>query len=464
MCINNVTTHVWFSLINVAIFVVFLAYLKQDEERVSEHFDEATISPADYAVMITGLQRFVNADEMENGRVGLDARLYADLHRFGYPHSDISHIELGRVCKTEMKLVRRLEGLKVSESEIDARRKLQHLSEAEQKRLYHAHGQVWVDLGAVQSELETIRQQPQRSTGHAFIVFKYKKRRDHFLRKCAPPSATERIFFCAEAKVKFESANYKPIQISKPPEPLDIYWQNLEHTPEFRRRTKAVAWTITVLLIVASVAVSVVIKSESAARTNDRDPNEISITSAVSLLGAPLVISVTNEILKVIIPLLTLREGLDTLAAYESAVFMKLATAYILNNCILPIIVGYFPYGITQAWYEKGGVIAQAITLILLTGVLGQLYYLTQPITLLKRYVLARWAVSQDGLDKLWDPPRMPFAQLFASTLKLISLGLIYAPFSPLSYVWTAILLLSSWLTTKVGLSFWCVRLPNCLV
>ena len=67
---------------------------------------------------------------------------------------------------------------------------------------------------------------------------------------------------------------------------------------------------------------------------------------------------------------------------------------------------------------------------------------LTQPFYFLQRHVFAKMVTqSQAKLDKMWKPPRFMFAQHYASTLKALSLVLVYAPLWPPAYLVTAVLL-----------------------
>lgn len=85
---------------------------------------------------------------------------------------------------------------------------------------------------------------------------------------------------------------------------------------------------------------------------------------------------------------------------YETSLFGKLSLAYIFNSVLIPIGVGsYFSarvsgVAVTQAWFEPGGVVNQAVFLIVTNGLVCVLQVL-QPWELFKRFVLARSVVSQ---------------------------------------------------------------------
>ena len=78
-------------------------------------------------------------------------------------------------------------------------------------------------------------------------------------------------------------------------------------------------------------------------------------------------------------------------------------------------------HGGAQAWYEEGGVVTQAVYLMLAAGVGYPFYQLIQPECLLKRQVIARipkFAASQRRLNELYHPPPVHFGALYASTFK----------------------------------------------
>ena len=143
-------------------------------------------------------------------------------------------------------------------------------------------------------------------------------------------------------------------------------------------------------------------------------------------------------------------------------VFSKLATAYIFNTTFVPFLLGLLPVGITQAWYEDGGVVTQSLYMMVGAGTGFPLAQLTQPESILMRWMGAgihwkgrREAASQSQLDKLWKPPRFQFAQHYASTLKALSLCLVYAPLYPPAYLITGVLLVFAYACYKGALKMW---------
>lgn len=166
----------------------------------------------------------------------------------------------------------------------------------------------------------------------------------------------------------------------------------------------------------------------------------------------------------------------------------RLLTAWqAINTCALPILVGTFPLGISQAWYEHGGVITTAMYQMIAAGIVFPLYQIMQYAprpqppcqhrgvasvhhaprcryrydSVLFKMLPARWsAVSQAKLNEAYRPPPIYFGSLYASSFKAIALCLVYSPFWPPAYLLTAALLVFSWLCTKLALRYWRAQQP----
>ncbi len=477
--------HDWYSyltLINVGICGFFLFILRRMARSVAIAHTKNHWTASDYSVMLSGLERgpHVPADDRPDGSMGLERKLLFDLAALGFK-DDIDHIEIGRSCRTEMQKRRTLDRLMVLESQINLRRQKDKAEikagtgkERPQKERdvdLAAHGQVWKDIGATQQDLERLRQEGQWATGHAFICFKMEERRNDFMEvmrrddlinrflawvmgrkgkkaphlECAaPPQCRERFCGC------FYGGG---VTCFDAPEPEDIYWENLEFDgsafqTEQRLFTSGVSAFVIFIAVLISIAVRVLQSSYK--------PDGSLIVNLIISLGSAVIISLANLILQMLLPKLAKREAYGTYIAYELAVFGKLSWAYLLNTTLLPLAFALAPVGLTQAWYEEGGVIQQAFYMMVASGSGFPIVQLTQPFYFLQRHVFAKMVTqSQAKLDKMWKPPRFMFAQHYASTLKALSLGLVYAPLWPPAYLVTAVLLFFAFGCYKGALRYW---------
>ena len=104
---------------NCLLFFAFLLRLRHNQRMSARKLDRELWSAADYAVMITGLDRGVAADDASEGKGdGLESRVYADLARLGYDKERIVQVEVGRECREEVDTITALGQIKVREQEL----------------------------------------------------------------------------------------------------------------------------------------------------------------------------------------------------------------------------------------------------------------------------------------------------------------------------------------------------------
>jgi len=146
---------------------------------------------------------------------------------------------------------------------------------------------------------------------------------------------------------------------------------------------------------------------------------------------------------------------------YERSLFTLLSIAWCINTVALPFVVGIIPFGLTQAFYEAGGVI-QHVCLLAVIGVFATELGRVFPIgPLFQRYVLAPSVRSQRLADLLWHPPRMWLGIRYAELVKAMAISLFYAPLYPPLYVITAAHMIVAGIGFRHNISFWLERPPH---
>jgi len=116
-----------------------------------------------------------------------------------------------------------------------------------------------------------------------------------------------------------------------------------------------------------------------------------------------------------------------------------------------------------QMWFESGGVVSHVvITLVACAASFAFSQLLpTGGRLLLNRFVLAPRATSQNKLNALLAPPRMPVGTNYAKMVKAVTLGIIFAPLYPPLYLFTAGYLFASFYATRFGIAYWYARPPS---
>ncbi len=213
-------------------------------------------------------------------------------------------------------------------------------------------------------------------TGKAFVIFDH-QRDVRMLDDKSDRGITGKICYfcmarCCKKKTKgypiytFEGKYHKHknvhINISRAPEPTDVYWENMGVS--FWNRLGKTALTLLASLGAISVVfgISWAIKSyksniEEEYRTDQRlaktDFNDLIEVRGLSFLTS-LVVVVFNRILVFIIRALSAKERHKTYTKFNVSVGFKLTVATFANTVIIPLVVNHDQ---NSEWFANGGLV-----------------------------------------------------------------------------------------------------------
>lgn len=406
-------------------------------------------------------------------------------------------MEVGRECADEVGALRRLRALSICEQELKGRlhmRRCKGGNDANTRALEARLEETKHKKQVVLEELIGFEQRPDRSTGHAFVVFNFESDRNLLVEQCRGSTTQRIVEMVLPASLRsalcptgfslrpWDAASGRRVRVEAAPEPDDVKWENLQLDECFEARQVVKTLTITCVLLGVALVILVLLHQVQAETTPDRvgewdwfmSLDEESRLQAASLitallsLFASLVTTAINFALKAGITTMTTWEARDTQTDFETSIFNKLSLAYVFNSVVLPFAVGVVfslratdnQHPVNQSWYEAGGVVNQAIFLMISNALVAEVLKVIQPATLVQRYVLSRWAVSQPKLNNLWAPPDMLLGELYAANLKTVALCLIYAPLWPWAYLLTAVALALSYWCTKFAVAYWYKKPP----
>jgi hypothetical protein len=440
--------------------------------------DRSEVTAADYAVRISGLDHGVPADEME-------ATLRADLASMGVRPSEIDHVCVAARCREEVLLARRLAELKLERQE--AIESLAQLDPgASQPPLADAKSDA--NFAEVREKLSALKAQERShrlSTGDAFVAFRLTATRDTFLRRYGTPDSGsgEPLLQCVAARLgkginpperpeKMQSsAQPAHVMIAAAPEPSDVLWENIEASQDVK--PMLATWAAILLAATLTLWLVVVVKHKEASVLEDVSRSKptvggLLLSSAYSLGAAGLVCggSVTVQLLATI---LTPFENHRTQSAQASSLFLKLLIGMILTQGAIPMALGIYQAtfitsgddAIDERWYEPGGTVdTAAIQLIISSFIEPIVLALDFPNLLLPRLYLARGVVSQLRLNRLWLPPPIDLALIYAMSFKVVTLGLLYGAVWPPAYLLSAVAQWLVYFSTKFSLAHTCGKAP----
>lgn len=442
--------------------VGLLLWLRREQSVVSQARDRAVVSSSDFAALVSGLPRGVHDD--------LEAELTRELLSTGFKQDDVVSVVVARDCSRERAVLAKLQNIGIALEEQRVRALTATKPEATAAA---AHDEAIAALSEEQregrAELATLAEAEHVTTGHAIITFQSKSLRNRFLHQyrekevgwaqladtlrgrddVEPSWLAEDL--AAGDKVRLLRATTAEVA----PEPDGIFWEHLELPPSEHVRRMWSTYAVMVLLMTINVAIVCSVKLFQADAASSGNDWHFAVSLVISVS-----IAVLNYLTKLLLRPLTARESHPTHISEELSAFNKLSVVFLCNGVIMPLLVFAFPYGMTQAWYETGGITSSATTLIA-SDLFGYTFRVVQIPSFIKRYVLGRLAKSQAKLDKCWEPAPHFIGEVHAHLLKSVAAPLVYGALFPPLYLLGAINLLYAFSMCRAAQSWWWRRPPQ---
>lgn len=161
--------------LNCVLFFIFLMRMRRKQRQAAKKFDRAVWTAADYTLLVDGLDKCVHADDVPgHGGRGLEGRVYADLEACGFPRSCVAKVEVGRECMDEVREIAKLGRIMTREQELRSKkRSAEEKGKATNPKVDAELERISEAKADVERRLNQFREEPDMSTGHAFITFLY---------------------------------------------------------------------------------------------------------------------------------------------------------------------------------------------------------------------------------------------------------------------------------------------------
>ena len=158
-------------LLNVILIIVFLTRIRYLSQYYARHEDDSLITTSDYSLQFSGLNKNVSPGELKQ-------QLWEQLEAMevgGVPNyfvDRIQQIEVARNCRAEMKLMADVATIELEVEELEA------------KRIYKEAKGMWIEkekaaltalvpkFSELRDQMKELIDEPDVSTGHAFVIFK----------------------------------------------------------------------------------------------------------------------------------------------------------------------------------------------------------------------------------------------------------------------------------------------------
>ena len=413
----NLSACYWLECISVLVLLAFFIREFYHTARRAAEYDEIHVTTSDFAAMVDGLEEGTIVDD-EPGKPGLTSRLMGDLDSLGFTTQQIVQVEVVRECKAELKAVAELAALRNQRQELQAERvrrsqkspketpkrtkgesrasrRAEKLKEAAHTLEHAAHKTEWVheqvekklqhDIQEAEMRLSSMIQHSDKSTGHAFVIFKEEGMRNEFIKRTRKPTLAQRFVFgfvrCVgvarcEAEGKrlhmaqlvqklgkhtedFEhysgqrrrlvftsvASGARCINADVAPEPSDVFWANFELSKCDRISWKLANGMILVFLAATSaaalVAATFYTEAASSSHAVESDGDEVAVQTVRGMLSlaASFVSVFTNEMFTAVALPLSRKAGPTSRTGFERNIFTMLAFFFLINTSVTPFAV-----------------------------------------------------------------------------------------------------------------------------
>lgn len=391
----------WCDMLLDLMIICYLVYLRWRTRMAAMDEDRASLTTGDFAVELRGLAHGLDEGAPEAERMTapkLRVAIIDDLAELGFPLDRVHQVELGRRCRRELKLMKKLELANITRHEVAARelkRKQRRAGatvavsstkdEAEDLEDLEDHAEDLAELagkmGAYARELEQLYNEPDYATGHAFVVFKYDGLGQRAARRCTPTAAQLATCDCIPTGVpnccRYEADKSKllnllgartdrrhlvqrlmgaaapppkapstkmpraapagGVEAKVSPEPSEVYWENLELTEEHERKWVRIGYAVTGgLILVGFVSIILVRwgKQKNAEGGGGSTAMKLAFTG-----GASLTTFLVDLVIKKCVIKLTSKEGQDSKTEHQASIFSKLWPAQVINSALVPLLV-----------------------------------------------------------------------------------------------------------------------------
>ena len=422
----------WF--LDLLAVLILLWRLQRLERLVTQRADALLWTAADYTVMIKGLDQAVPATDAM-------AALSSDLAVIGFGAGAIDHLECGLLVKKEAA---------ARAAVLEAR---QQLAAAAAKSVMAPHGAAASAADEEQSlmaarcsarelQLAALLREPQRTTGHAFVVLQLETDRNRLVKTIQAAGGELTAGGVALFPRAASKANGRGVAAMLAPEPSNICWENLEVSDEERHSRFRATLRNTLLLLIASGGLLVLIQWAKRTFTTDfavgdalgkgewASQLEADPSIAICLLAA-LTIAVVAARVRGTVQEWHAAEAHETRGESEAGLLWKLCGAFTTNNVLTPVAVSmvqsYLTSGdpVSQAMYERTGFITMAVVIMSVQRVTADLPRALQLLTLLGRHCRAPFCASENQVPALFEPPSMRIALQMAQLYWLIACALL---------------------------------------
>lgn len=470
-------------------YMVWLLVVEGVQARSAEAINRAVVTAADYSVWVG------NLSTVDKGA--------SELEKFARHYGEVvmasAIVDVGGVlskCNEIRRTELRLEELRLLSASTARNNTLRHCTWT--AGLWHwiykrgicwhrspaaAHEAQARALAKMRSELSQLQNKGLQGTGTGVVVFNHEAharnmQNDHQRGRWPSAAAVRNAHLLtrgvASSAPRIPSAyssgwGGRFVTVQRAPEPSDVLWENISESGSSLNWRRLGLWLLYLLLLAlssaAQFAITRVAEQERQLRltsARSEDGTEIDIdgdliselqdAAQLRLLAVTqgIVVTVINLLVSYAITAICNLEKHYTATYLMRSVITKLTIFYLFNSFVIPIVAVVTLENGSVVWFTRGGVVEAAVYIQLINAFVPDLIALFSVPRMINYHIFSKFARSQAFLNATLEPVDFELPQRYASAIKTIGLGLLYAPIQPLSPFIAFVGMLFSYMTDVI--------------
>lgn len=247
-----------------------------------------------------------------------------------------------------------------------------------------------------------------------------------------------KILKCKKIKIEKRFWEGQRIVVERAAEPADVYWENLS-VKGYQRLIKAlITYSITAILLgcVFGIYFSLnILKKYLEDNYSDSGSGKDLWLLRLVTFGTSILVVFINNILYILIRILSAYEKHMTYTKYHLSIAFKLTIATFINTALLPI----FTRLDKDEWFQSGGLATTIFYNVISVSFISPIFQVFSIPYFIKLYKMWRerrkgenCKLTQRQANDLFEGPQMNIASVYANSTLLVLIVCLYAPIHPL--------------------------------
>ncbi|CAD8059583.1 unnamed protein product [Paramecium sonneborni] len=477
------------NLISMITLIILFQYFRKEQRAFDAEIDSQTQYASDFTIYLKNIP--TDPTGLQNGDFDDDLKNFMEEHIQKFPKlPEIIDYEQDRKqfqiqTKKPVKDLRRVVAVNLCYN-LDEQYQLEQQKQTKiaekQKILSNLYGQGKDPLSSevkqdpqvtqIESEIQTIEGQLETLEkkfiegkdvknyflGQAFVTFQWENDVQLLLEE-NKVSKLQR-FFGKKSKLIYRGV---PLIVEEPPEPTDVFWENLHITTKSKIFRRLIGYTITAIILIvcggliywlSAIQAESAEEQAQAVKRGDLSPNlKVKVIAQIASIS----IIVINALLAMIIKSVSIFEKFSTQTGYNISLASKSSMAQFINTAVITFAISTW---VTKNIYGAGGLVYNQTYVFISNAFIPGIVQLLDAGTISKwlfKYLEKRKGnksiKTQKQLHDLYEKPIFDISTAYAVVLKNMYVVAFYASVIPLALIITCVALVFHYWVEKYNIA-----------